>query len=126
VKFSIDDFGTGYSSLGYLRTLPIHELKIDRSFVGGLRLHERDQTIVRSVIELAARLGLRTVGEGVEDDGSLALLEQLGCDRAQGYRIAPPLPAAELTSWLGARMPGTQGPGGAALGPPSHGLVRTG
>jgi EAL domain-containing protein (putative c-di-GMP-specific phosphodiesterase class I) len=100
VGLSIDDFGTGYSSLAYLRRLPVAEVKIDRSFVQHLTHENGDHAIVRSIVELAANLGLTVVAEGVEDGQTLEELARLGCDEAQGYFISPPLPAAELSAWL--------------------------
>jgi diguanylate cyclase (GGDEF)-like protein len=100
IRLAIDDFGTGYSSVSYLRTLPVSEVKIDRSFVHALGEDERDRLIVGSVIELAHRLGLRTVAEGVETPRARRELEELGCDLMQGYVLAKPMPAAELTAWL--------------------------
>jgi diguanylate cyclase (GGDEF)-like protein len=98
---SIDDFGTGYSSLAYLKHLPIDELKIDRSFVATMTVDESDLTIVRSTIDLSHNLGLSVVAEGVEDLETLRRLADLGCDRAQGYYITRPMPAAQCTEWLG-------------------------
>jgi EAL domain-containing protein (putative c-di-GMP-specific phosphodiesterase class I) len=97
---SIDDFGTGYSSLAYLKHLPVDELKIDRSFVAGMVSADSDLTIVRSTIDLAHNLGLDVVAEGVEDVATLRRLAELGCDRAQGYFISRPVPAAACTIWL--------------------------
>jgi EAL domain-containing protein (putative c-di-GMP-specific phosphodiesterase class I) len=100
VLASIDDYGSGYSSLGYLKQFPVHELKIDRSLVSDIVDEPRDQTIVRSTIELGHSLGLSVVAEGVEDTATLTLLESLGCDLAQGYYMARPMPAASLVNWL--------------------------
>ena len=100
VTVSIDDFGTGYSSLAYLRDLPVAELKLDRSFTADLLTDDRTQAIVASTIELAHRLGLRVVAEGVEDEETLRHLESLDCDTSQGYLHARPLPARELERWL--------------------------
>jgi len=102
VRFSVDDFGTGYSSLAYLRGLPLDELKIDRSFVSPMLTDSSDLIIVRSTINLAHDLGLTIVGEGVEDGPTLAWLAQLGCDRAQGYHLARPMPAARFEEWIDA------------------------
>ena len=103
VRLSVDDFGTGYSSLAYLRELPIDEVKIDRSFVADL--DRGDARIVRSVIELGHNLGLHVVGEGVETAVSLDRLRDLDCDSAQGFHLAPPLPAPEVIALLdGARL----------------------
>jgi diguanylate cyclase (GGDEF)-like protein len=100
VSISIDDFGTGYSSLTYLKRLPVHELKIDKSFVAHMASDENDLAIVRSTIGLAHDLGLRVVAEGVEDQGTWELLGSLGCDIAQGYYISRPLPPLVLGEWL--------------------------
>jgi diguanylate cyclase (GGDEF)-like protein/PAS domain S-box-containing protein len=102
VAVSIDDFGTGYSSLGLLRRLPVHELKIDKSFVIGMAGETSEDTaIVRSTADLAHNLGLNVVAEGVEDQWTLDLLGSFGCDQAQGYHIARPMPSGEFVSWLG-------------------------
>ena len=100
LSVSIDDFGTGYSSLGRLRSLPVHEVKIDRSFVRDLASHSDDLAIVRAVIGLGHDLGLRVVAEGVEDERSWRTLQDLGCDLVQGYFLARPMPAAAMTVWL--------------------------
>ncbi|MGY1823764.1 putative bifunctional diguanylate cyclase/phosphodiesterase [Geodermatophilus sp. SYSU D00079] len=100
VTVSIDDFGTGYSSLSYLRDLPVAELKLDRSFTVDLLTDARTEAIVASTIELAHRLGLRVVAEGVEHPATLTHLAALGCDESQGYLHSPPLPPAELERWL--------------------------
>lgn len=102
VRVAIDDFGTGYSSLGYLKRLPVHEVKLDKSFVTGLdsRADNRDVAIVRSVIALAQALQREVVAEGVEDQAGLEVLRALGCDIAQGYYIGRPMPAADLEHWL--------------------------
>ncbi|HVO11201.1 MAG TPA: EAL domain-containing protein [Vicinamibacteria bacterium] len=101
VSVSIDDFGTGNSSLRYLRDLPVSEIKIDKSFVLGMNAGEngRDKAIVRSTSELGHNLGLRVVAEGVEDEAALELLSSYGCDLAQGYYIARPMPAEKLAEW---------------------------
>ncbi len=100
IQLSIDDYGTGYSSLSYIVRLPVDELKIDRSFVMRMSTDPTTLTIVRSTIELGHSLGLKVVAEGVEDDGVLRLLRQLGCDQAQGYFMSPPLSASRLEEWL--------------------------
>jgi diguanylate cyclase (GGDEF)-like protein len=102
VTVSIDDFGTGYTSLGLLRRLPVHELKIDKSFVIGMAGEGGEDTaIVRSTADLAHNLGLNVVAQGVEDQWTLDLLGTFGCDQAQGYHIARPMPAADFAGWLG-------------------------
>jgi diguanylate cyclase len=102
VRLAMDDFGTGYSSLANLTRLPVHELKIDGSFVAGLLTHATDKAIVCSTIELGHTLGLEVVAEGVEDQATLDLLRTLGCNMAQGYHIAHPMPGANLVEWYGA------------------------
>jgi len=99
-SLSIDDFGTGYSSLAYLNKLPVSELKIDQSFVFGMVKNENDAIIVRSTIDLAHNLGLKVVAEGIEDQITLQLLENLGCDMGQGYLFSCPIPAEDFTRWL--------------------------
>jgi diguanylate cyclase (GGDEF)-like protein/PAS domain S-box-containing protein len=93
---AIDDFGTGYASLGVLRDVPADIVKIDRSFVVGLSRSERDRAIVGNAIDLAHQLGLVVVGEGVETLAQMAILDELGCDQAQGYAFALPRPVDEL------------------------------
>ena len=99
-QLAIDDFGTGYSSLGYLKRLPVDEIKIDRSFVGGLVGDSNDAAIVRATIDLAHVMGLSVTAEGVEDEAVLKVLRRLGCDRAQGYFISSPLKSEELEQWF--------------------------
>lgn len=100
VTLSIDDFGAGYTSLAHLKGLPVHQLKIDRSFVSQMTVDPSDAVIVRSVIELAHNLGLSTVAEGVEDEATWRELRAAGCDLAQGYHLARPMPADELDVWF--------------------------
>jgi EAL domain-containing protein (putative c-di-GMP-specific phosphodiesterase class I) len=96
VDISIDDFGTGYSSLAYIARLPIHALKIDRSFVVGMTQSEESLAIVKSVISLAHSLRLKVVAEGVEADAQTVLLNQLDCDEMQGYLLSRPVPPGEV------------------------------
>lgn len=98
-KLSIDDFGTGYSSLGYLKRLPVDELKIDKSFVMGMEHDHDDEMIVRSTIDLAHNLGLTVVAEGVENAAILERLRALSCDEAQGYHVSRPVPVDAFLSW---------------------------
>ncbi|MEV0156417.1 bifunctional diguanylate cyclase/phosphodiesterase [Micromonospora sp. NPDC050686] len=105
VGIALDDFGTGYSSLQHLRRLPLSEVKVDRSFVLGMAEDADDAAIVRSMIELAGALGLRVVAEGVEDERTWRLLHAAGCDVAQGWFYARPMPAEELTGWLARYRP---------------------
>jgi predicted signal transduction protein with EAL and GGDEF domain len=100
IKFSIDDFGTGYSSLAYLRQLPIHALKIDRSFISDMVRNEQDAMIVKSTIALAHNLKLDVIAEGVEDDVTLRLLHSMGCDQIQGFYISRPQPVGIIEPWL--------------------------
>ncbi|MDH3379129.1 MAG: bifunctional diguanylate cyclase/phosphodiesterase, partial [Gammaproteobacteria bacterium] len=96
VTLSIDDFGSGYSSLQYLRILPVHELKIDKSFVMAMEQNQSDENIVRTVIELGRNFGLKITAEGVETERALELLKELGCDMGQGYFIHRPSDVATL------------------------------
>ena len=99
-RLAIDDYGTGYSSLAYLRRLPVHELKVDKSLVLGMMADASDALIVRSTIELAHNLGLSVTAEGVEDEATLEGLRALGCDVVQGYLLSRPLEAIELAAWM--------------------------
>jgi diguanylate cyclase (GGDEF)-like protein len=96
LKISIDDFGIGYSSLAYLRRLPVDELKIDREFVKDMITSAQDKAIVKTVIDLGHKLGLKVVAEGVEDRDTLELLATLDCDQAQGYFVSRPIPPEDL------------------------------
>jgi len=100
VTVSMDDFGTGYSSLAYLRDLPVTELKLDRSFTADLCTDARTEAIIASTIDLAHRLGLGVVAEGVEDERTLDHLRRLGCDTSQGFLHSPALPAPVFERWL--------------------------
>ena len=101
VTISIDDYGSGLSSLAYLKTIPADELKIDKAFVMNMAGDPTDALLVRSAVNLAHSLGLKVVAEGVENAGALELLYAMGCDLAQGYLIARPMPLAELVAFLG-------------------------
>jgi diguanylate cyclase (GGDEF)-like protein/PAS domain S-box-containing protein len=101
VRVAIDDFGTGYSSLSYLQRLPVDALKIDRDFVRALDTDPASLTICRSVTLLAHALGLHVTAEGIETAAQAAQLRELGCDQAQGYFFARPVPAAELSARMG-------------------------
>lgn len=100
VRTSIDDFGTGYSSLSYLTRLPVHKLKIDRSFITSLPTDPGVRAVTTAIITMAKALGLRTIAEGVETGAQLAILEALGCQEVQGYLFSPPIPAAALQGWV--------------------------
>ena len=103
MRIAVDDFGTGYSSLAYLHELPIDEVKLDRSFVLPMVEDPRAAAIVTSTIELAHRLGLTLVAEGVEDEATVELLASASCDEVQGYFFSAPLPAPALERWLDRR-----------------------
>jgi diguanylate cyclase (GGDEF)-like protein len=105
IRTSIDDYGTGYSSLAYLRHLPADELKLDRSLTAEVDTDPRAAAIVRHTVALAHDLGLRLVVEGVEEAATGAVLAQLGCDVAQGYAIARPMPVDDFLPWLEAPPP---------------------
>jgi EAL domain-containing protein (putative c-di-GMP-specific phosphodiesterase class I) len=102
---ALDDFGVGFSSLSRLQRLPVDELKIDRSFVQGLRAGSSDALLVHSIVELAHRLGLRVVAEGVEEMEPLRLLQGFGCDVVQGYLVSPPLAPEALAAFCRFRQP---------------------
>jgi len=111
IQLSIDDFGTGYSSLSYLKHFRVDKLKIDRSFVIDVLRDQEDRAIVQAMIQIARSLNLKTIAEGVEDTSLAEQLKIMGCDEAQGYLYAKPLPAAELEQWLQVRVAAGQSPG---------------
>jgi EAL domain-containing protein (putative c-di-GMP-specific phosphodiesterase class I) len=96
VEIGLDDFGTGYASLTHLRRLPLAFVKIDQTFVQGLETDHDDDRIVAAVVDLAANLGLRSIAEGIETKHQLDRLRELGCDQAQGYYFARPLPPRDV------------------------------
>ena len=100
IGLSIDDFGTGHSSLAQLRDIPFDELKVDRGFVHGAATTPGMHAILEGALGMARQLGMRSVAEGVEDRPDWDLLRTLGCDLAQGYFVAKPMPAADLAPWL--------------------------
>lgn len=100
INLSIDDFGTGYSSLAYLKRLPVQELKIDRLFISNINSDTGDQKLVRSIIDLAHNFELTTVAEGVEDQKTFDLLNELGCDVAQGFLFSKALPEEAFIEWF--------------------------
>ncbi|MNV51750.1 Cyclic di-GMP phosphodiesterase Gmr [compost metagenome] len=120
VRFALDDFGTGYSSLAYLKRLPAETIKIDQSFVRGILNDEDDLTLVSAIVALAAAFQRHVVAEGVETEEHCAKLLMLGCERAQGFGIARPMPAHDVCAWArdyaarhAAIPPGKPTPGGA-------------
>jgi EAL domain-containing protein (putative c-di-GMP-specific phosphodiesterase class I) len=98
---SVDDYGMGQSSLAKLKQLPVDELKIDKSFIMGLNSSESDQIIVASTISLSHRLGLSVVAEGLENNESLDILKNMGCDYIQGYFLSRPMTSEAFVEWLG-------------------------
>jgi diguanylate cyclase (GGDEF)-like protein/PAS domain S-box-containing protein len=103
VRIAIDDFGTGFSSLGHLRRFPVDVIKVDRSFVQGVEHDAKDAAITANLTSLAHALGLVCVAEGVESDGQMESVRELGCDVAQGFLFAHPVPADEMTTMLAQR-----------------------
>ncbi|TDC61601.1 bifunctional diguanylate cyclase/phosphodiesterase [Micromonospora sp. KC207] len=104
VRLSVDDFGTGSSSLAYLRRLPVHEVKVDRSFVQGMATDPGDLAIVNAVVTLSQQFGLAVVAEGVESELTLELLQDIGCEIGQGFLFSRPLPYERLEAWFGAQL----------------------
>jgi len=104
VRLSVDDFGTGYSSLAYLNDLPVHEVKIDKSFLRTDGDNRSNDAIVRAIVSMSHHLGLETVAEGVEDAAAERALAALGCTKLQGFHIARPMPASDFNRWLAARQ----------------------
>jgi len=100
VRLSIDDFGTGYSSLAYLKNLPVDEIKIDKSFVMHMDRDSDDQTIVKSTVNLGHTLGLKVTAEGVTGKASWDMLQELGCDYAQGFYMSRPIPGDQVIEWF--------------------------
>jgi EAL domain-containing protein (putative c-di-GMP-specific phosphodiesterase class I)/GGDEF domain-containing protein len=100
VGLAIDDFGKGYSSLSYLKQIPATEIKIDKRFIGAIAIDDKDRQIVKAVIELGHALGMRVVAEGVDNAESLAVVEELGCEMAQGFFIARPMRADLIADWV--------------------------
>ena len=105
-QLAIDDFGTGYSSFSYLRQFPLDELKIDQSFVRDIANDRGDRQIVSALIDLAHTFEMHALAEGIETPEALAVLEELGCDRAQGYFYGRPMPANDFSSWYQAHEAG--------------------
>ncbi|MDB5822417.1 MAG: hypothetical protein JWR21_1121, partial [Herminiimonas sp.] len=100
IAFSLDDFGTGYSSLSYLRHLPLHELKIDRSFIARLPGNANDAAIVQAIIGMGHTLGLTIIAEGVETEEQRRILAEYGCDAYQGFLFSKAVPEMGLLEYL--------------------------
>ena len=120
VGLSLDDFGSGYSSLAYLTRFPFSKIKIDRQFVDRMASDDRSDALVRSILALAASLGLRVTAEGVETHGQLVTLARGRCDEAQGYLLGRPLPLAEIVAAAGEAL-GGEAVGGALIAAPACG-----
>jgi len=111
VAVAVDDFGTGFSSLTHLRTLPPTVLKLDRSLVAGIVTLSRDETLCRSLIDLAHQLDMTVIAEGVEEQGQLQALQRMGCDMLQGFLLNRPQPAVPLSQVdAGRTVPGQAKP----------------
>jgi EAL domain-containing protein (putative c-di-GMP-specific phosphodiesterase class I) len=115
VGLAIDDFGTGHSSLAYLKQFPVHEVKVDRTFVQGVAESPVDSAIVRAIIDLANAMGILTVAEGVETGDQAAELKRLGCQVAQGFYFSRPLRAEEFDELLTRHFAPAGGPTGPVL-----------
>lgn len=100
IRMSIDDFGTGYSSISYLKNFPAREVKIDKSFVTDMVHNQDNAVIVKSTIDMLHNIGNKVVAEGVEDEETLALLTELGCDVLQGFHVCRPLSPSQITEWF--------------------------
>jgi len=100
VRISVDDFGTGYSSLAYLKRFPLHNLKVDRSFVSGVPDHRDSVAITQAVVAMAHSLGMKVTAEGVETEAQSWFLQQIGCDMQQGYLFGRPLDPADYARRL--------------------------
>ncbi len=100
MQIALDDFGTGFSSLSYLQQLPVHRLKIDRAFVGGIEESKLNHSLAETVVRLGRNLGLQVIAEGVENETQANLLRVLGCHEAQGYYYARPMAPSNLMEWL--------------------------
>ena len=103
VQIAIDDFGTGYSSLAHLRRFPVDALKIDRSFVTGMRENREGQTLIRTLVQLGKALSIETLAEGIEEHDELSLLTDEQCDSGQGFLFARPLDAEAAEVFLAGR-----------------------
>jgi len=105
VRISMDDFGTGHSSLAQIKNMPLHELKIDRSFIMTMMSDDQNKAIVRTTIELAHNMNLSVVAEGIEDEHTLRQLSDLDCEQAQGFFLSKPISSDDFVHWLKNRKP---------------------
>jgi EAL domain-containing protein (putative c-di-GMP-specific phosphodiesterase class I) len=103
IDLSIDDFGTGFSGMSYLKNLPVQEVKIDQSFIGQIANSAKDREIADSIIQLAHRLGMEVVAEGVETPEAARIVSELGCDRLQGWLYSKALALPDFMAWYQAR-----------------------
>jgi diguanylate cyclase (GGDEF)-like protein len=118
VRIAIDDFGTGYSSLAYLRQFPIDALKIDRSFITAIASSRQATAVIHTLIQLGKTLGLQTLGEGIEDENQLQYLQDVDCDRGQGFALARPLEPEQLAAFLHNSTTPAGAPSAGEPGPP--------
>ena len=100
VRIAIDDFGTGYSSLAHLQQFPVDALKIDRSFISGLRSNKEGETLIHTLVQLGKALSIETFAEGIEQQHELSLLQEEDCDNGQGFLFARPLDVAAIESFF--------------------------
>ena len=100
VRVALDDFGTGYSSLNYLRKIPINTLKVDKSFIDGICTNETEEAIADGIIQMAHKMNLEVVAEGVEHQSQLEVLSRKGCNKVQGYLFSRPLPLNDTEELL--------------------------
>jgi EAL domain-containing protein (putative c-di-GMP-specific phosphodiesterase class I) len=100
IRFSMDDFGTGYSALGYLKRLPVDELKIDRTFVEDIHEDDQSRAMAEAILGIAGFLGLRVVAEGIENEQQFELLRDKGCNLFQGYHLGRPMTAEAFEAMM--------------------------
>lgn len=123
---AIDDFGTGYSSLAHLQSLPVSQLKIDRSFVSGIGSSSKAEAIIAASIDLAGKIGLETVAEGIETEAQASFLRDLGCDEFQGYLFGRPMNAADIVGWKAMRNVAVPQNSNVGTGTPTTRIVMAG